>query len=347
MSTNLTDDKRAELDALVTKAAAEAEHNAIAQSSKNTYQSDARILLHYCKQFNRPLESLNEDDLCKVCTLFSTFRSSYTIASFLSACEWQSRFTVGRPLPRGDRLTRVCQGLLRMDRVKDQPKPKQPLQGSHILRMLQCLNIEDSCYPCFRAMLIFSYNVAGRIQLSTSCKMSLQNFSPLNGSGHAYGRRNMEINVADDKNNWTRRVISVMATDDELDIGCALDMYVASLPPHLRATHLPLFLRPSADGVMLATAKWFTGRLKAVAQHLGLNPKDYASHSVRRGFIVDATDANVPEAFLKAFVGWAPNSTMHIAYARTMGRTNLAVGAALKRRRLSPAGASTPAPTSV
>ena len=61
---------------------------------------------------------------------------------------------------------------------------------------------------------------------------------------------------------------------------------------------------------------------------------------------MDATEANVSEAFLKAFVGWALNSAMHIAFARTMGRTNLAVGAALKRRRLSPA-VSTPAPTSV
>lgn len=68
--------------------------------------------------------------------------------------------------------------------------------------------------------------------------------------------------------------------------------------------HAPLFTYPWHNGYKPYSYQSFMARLKSVLSEVGVNPKDYAGHSLRRGGASCALSCNIPADLIKLQGDW-------------------------------------------
>lgn len=237
-------------------------------------------------------------ELCAACIFHCLTCKLTTLGSFVSAVgEWHVSHGCGQ-LPRHETYDRLKKGLENTFGRADHRVPKTAFSMADLAKIHSHLNphsFEDTRDWCMLTLAFF-----GVLRIGEYCDGGLRMGDI---AIHSWGIR---ITIRFSKTSTHPVEVSVAARGDD-DLLCplrALLRYVARIHLQLLANRdVPLFLKHPLmkEGV---TAGTFVKRIQALAASIGLNPAEYAGHSLRRGGATALYIAGVPEAVIQQHGRW-------------------------------------------
>ena len=298
--------------------------HALAESTKKCYKSHLKCYTDFCAQYHITPVPATPTTICRYIAHLARTKAFSTIQQYISVIRL-IHLEVGLPHPFKDsfQVTSLMKGVRR---VKPGQKYKDTLSLSQIKAMRSHLDLSDLEDLQIWVMIVTCFFALLRISAVTVPNVTdFDHNKTLTRGDITFLPNGLVLKIKHSKTNqYGDRVFEATLPripDITLCPASAAMLYLAVSSPLPDTT--PALSYKQKGQLYHLTPNKARKRLQSLIQAIGLDEKEYGTHSLRRSGATYLLSQGVPLETIKVVGDWSPNSNCVYKYLRPSGQTKL------------------------
>ena len=298
--------------------------HSFAQNTKSTYRTHRRTYLEFCRKLNVPIAPLNTDLLCMYAAYLARFLKPTSVCQYLNFVGLlHKEFSLPNPLLDNWVLSTVLGGIKRLH--GSPPRPKLPVTTDMLLAMRQCLNLSNSYHASFWAICLtafFGLFRKSHLLPDSGCAFDLtKQFTRGDFSLSSFG---FIVHVR-----WSKTIqlgqrtlfIPLIRISQSVLCPVAAISQAFALVPGASLGHQAFCFLGSDSRICVFTYKAFMKLFKSLLARIGCRPREFGSHSFRRGGASFALQSGVPLDVISIMGDWRSDAMfcyLHMPFSQRL-----------------------------